>query len=53
MTILKKRDNFRIACDEFCLDRVAGYRNRERARILKDAGIIRNRLKVNAVIENA
>ncbi len=53
LTILKKRDNFRAAFDEFDLDRVAAYRNRDRSRLLKDAGIIRNRLKVNAVLENA
>lgn len=53
LTVLKKRDSFRAAFDEFDLDRVADYKNRERARLLKDAGIIRNRLKVNAVIENA
>ena len=53
LTILKKRDNFRAAFDGFDVDRVAAYRSRDRTRLLKDAGIIRNRLKVNAVIENA
>lgn len=53
LTILKKRDNFRVAFDEFDLDRVAAYRSRDRSRLLRDAGIIRNRLKVNAAIENA
>ena len=53
LTILKKRDNFRTAFDGFDLVRVAGYKSRERARLLRDVGIIRNRLKVNAVIENA
>jgi DNA-3-methyladenine glycosylase I len=53
LTILKKRDNFRAAFDGFDLERVATYRRRERARLLRDAGIIRNRLKIDAVIENA
>ena len=53
LTVLKKRDNFRAAFHRFDLDRVAAYRQRERARLLRDAGIIRNRLKINAVIENA
>ena len=53
LTILKKRDAFRAAFDGFDIDRVAGYGRRERSRLLKDAGIIRNALKVNAVIENA
>jgi DNA-3-methyladenine glycosylase I len=53
LTILKKRDNFREAFDGFDLDRVAAYRGRERSRLLRDAGIIRNHLKIDAVIENA
>lgn len=53
LTILKKRDNFRAAFDGFDLERVAAYRARDRGRLLRDAGIIRNRLKINAVIENA
>ncbi len=53
LTILKKQDNFRRAYDAFDLDRVAGYGESDRARLLSDAGIIRNRLKVNAAIENA
>ena len=51
--MLKKRANFRTAFEEFDLDRVAAYGAPERARLLADAGIIRNRLKVDAVIENA
>jgi DNA-3-methyladenine glycosylase I len=51
--MLKKRANFRAAYDGYDLDRVAAYGERERARLLADAGIIRNRLKVDAVIENA
>lgn len=53
LTILKKRDGFRAAFDGFDVDRVAAYGEPERARLLADAGIIRNRLKVDAAIANA
>jgi DNA-3-methyladenine glycosylase I len=53
ITILKKADHFRRAYDGFALETVAGYGESERERLLSDAGIIRNRLKVNAAIENA
>jgi len=53
LTILKKRENFRAAFDRFDVDRVAAYGRRDRARLLRDATIIRNRLKIDAVIENA
>ena len=53
LTILKKRKAFRKAFDGFAPDRVARYGARERRRLLADAGIVRNRLKVDAVIENA
>ena len=53
LTILKKRAAFRAAYDGFDIDRVAGYGARERGRLLRDAGIVRNRLKVEAAIENA
>lgn len=53
LTILKKRDAFAAAFEGFDIDRVAKYGRRERARLLRDAGIIRNALKVDAVIENA
>ena len=53
LTILKKRDAFHRAFDGFEVDRVAAYGDEDRARLLADAGIIRNRLKVDAVIENA
>lgn len=52
-TILKKKDHFRRAYDGFDIDTVAAYGEADRARLLADAGIIRNRLKVNAAIENA
>ena len=53
LTILKKRESFRAAYDNFVIERVAQYGARERARLLGDPGIIRNRLKVDAAIENA
>ena len=52
-TILKKRAAFRQAYGGFDIDAVAAYGEADRARLLGDAGIIRNRLKVNAAIENA
>jgi len=53
LTILKKRAAFVAAYDGFEVDRVAAYGEAERARLLADAGIIRNRLKVDAAIANA
>ena len=53
LTVLKKRTAFRAAFAGFNVDRVAAYGSRDRSRLLADAGIIRNRLKVDAVIENA
>lgn len=53
LTILKKREAFHRAFEGFDPDRVAAYGDTERARLLADAGIVRNRLKVDAVIENA
>jgi DNA-3-methyladenine glycosylase I len=53
ITILKKADNFRLAYSRFDIYVVAAYVEADRARLLSDAGIIRNRLKVNAAIENA
>src|SRR5216117_2339912 len=53
LTILKKRPLFVAAYDHFDLDRVAAYGARERARLIADPGIIRNRLKIDAAIENA
>ena len=53
ITILKKAENFRRAYGGFDLPTVAAYDETERARLLADPGIIRNRLKVNAAIENA
>jgi DNA-3-methyladenine glycosylase I len=53
LTCLKKREAFLAAYDGFDIDKVAAYGARERRRLLADAGIIRNRLKVDAAIENA
>ena len=53
LTILKKREAFRRAYDGFDPAKVARYGARERKRLLADAGIIRNRLKVEAAIANA
>jgi DNA-3-methyladenine glycosylase I len=52
-TILKKEPAFRKAYSNFNIKKVAGYGERDTARLLADAGIVRNRLKVNAAIENA
>lgn len=51
--ILKKREGFREAYDGFDVDRVADYGERDRERLLADARVIRNKLKVNAAIVNA
>jgi DNA-3-methyladenine glycosylase I len=53
LTILRKRDGFRAAFDGFDVDRVAAYGPADVARLLGDAGIVRNRAKVDATIANA
>jgi DNA-3-methyladenine glycosylase I len=53
ITILKKADNFRRAYEGFDIARVAAYEAPDIERLLSDAGIIRNRLKINAAIQNA
>lgn len=52
-TILNKRENFRAAFHRFDVARVARYTQRDVERLLKNAGIIRNRLKIEAAINNA
>ena len=52
-TILRKREAFRAAFADFDVDRVAAFGDAEVALLLADAGIIRNRLKIAATIENA
>ena len=51
--ILKKEITFRKAYSNFVIKKVAAYTEKDRERLLQDTGIIRNRLKVNAAIENA
>ncbi len=53
LTILKKKEGFKRAYDGFDVASVAGYGSENRARLLADAGIIRNRLKIDAAIHNA
>jgi DNA-3-methyladenine glycosylase I len=52
-TILRKQESFRKAYHNFSIKKVAAYKEKDVERLLNDAGIIRNRLKVNAAIENA
>ena len=53
ITILKKRANYRKAFDGFRADKIARYGARDVKRLLNDAGIVRNRLKIAATIQNA
>jgi DNA-3-methyladenine glycosylase I len=52
-TILKKEASFRKAYSNFNIKKVAAYTEEDRERLMADPGIIRNRLKINAAIENA
>jgi len=52
-TILAKRENYRKAFDNFDVQKVARYSDAKVEKLLQDAGIIRNRLKVNAAVTNA
>src|SRR5881394_862970 len=52
-TILKKRENYRKAFDGFRAEKIARYGARDVKRLLGDAGIVRNRLKIAATIQNA
>jgi len=52
-TILAKRENFRAAFHDFDYERVANFDERDAARLLQDAGIVRHRGKIEAVINNA
>ncbi len=51
--ILKRKDGFHRAYDGFDVDTLAAYGEAEIARLLADPGVIRNRLKINAAVENA
>lgn len=53
ITILRKRDNFRSAFDGFDFETVAGYTDDDIERLMGDTGIVRNRQKIEAVINNA
>ena len=53
ITILRKRENFRAAFDNFDYKKIANYGEEKVQRLLQDAGIIRNKLKVRATISNA
>ncbi len=53
LIILKKRDNYRKAYDNFDAQKIAGYDAKKVAALLADAGIVRNRLKIAASIDNA
>src|ERR1700683_150183 len=52
-TILNKRQNYRVAFDQFDVRRVAAYDRRKMQLLLKDPGIVRNRLKISSAIGNA
>jgi len=51
--VLKKRENYRAAFDQFDPEKVARYHSAKIARLLNNAGIIRNRLKIHSAIQNA
>jgi DNA-3-methyladenine glycosylase I len=52
-TILRKRENFRQAFDNFDIQRVAGYNDSKIQELLTNPGIVRNKAKINAIIQNA
>lgn len=53
ITILRKRENFRVAFDHFDYKKIAKYTESKQAELLQNAGIIRNKLKIKATISNA
>lgn len=53
ITVLRKRDTYRLAFDDFDPEKIAQYDEAKRAELLDNPGIIRNKLKVNAFIVNA
>jgi DNA-3-methyladenine glycosylase I len=53
ITILRKRPAFRQAFDGFSIDKVAAYSEADATRLMADAGIVRNRMKVDATLHNA
>lgn len=52
-TILRKRENYRTAFHQFDAEKMARYTERDVQRLMGDAGIVRNRLKISAAIQNA
>ncbi len=52
-TILKKQGNFRTAFSSFDIKKIGNYKEKDTERLLKDPGIIRNKLKINAAVYNA
>ena len=52
-TILKKKDNFFKAFDNFDINKVCRYTDKRKEKLMNDAGIIRNRLKIEAAVHNA
>ncbi len=53
ITVLRKRENYRAAFDNFDVAKIADYRDEKVEELLANAGIIRNRLKINSAIQNA
>ncbi len=53
LTILRKRENFRLAFHGWDIPRIAAYTQQDFSRLLADSGIVRNRLKIQAAISNA
>jgi DNA-3-methyladenine glycosylase I len=53
LTILRKREQYRVAFDGFDAEQIARYDGEKVASLMQNEGIVRNRLKINAVIENA
>ena len=52
-SILKKKENFFKAFDDFNIEKVARYTDKKKEKLMQDAGIIRNRLKIEATVHNA
>jgi DNA-3-methyladenine glycosylase I len=53
LTILRKRENFRTAFDGFCPELIASYDDAKQAALMADVGIVRNRAKIQATVNNA
>ena len=53
ITVLRKRENYRKAFDNFDVEKIARYTEKDIERLMNDPGIVRNRLKINATIANA